>query len=222
VEIDVDAIVHRLGDPPRSEEIAPPTSGGAGPAGNARLTALTGSVLVLPVALVFGSGLVFGQLRPAHFFAGFLLIPLVALKLASTAWRVVRYYLADRQDGAYRRIGPPWWIPRALGPVVAASGIIALASGVVLWAGRSERGPWSTVHTASAVVFSVSVGLHLLLRVWRTIWETGAEIGRIEAPRLPGRISRHAVLAATLISGVILGAVLTAGTDWPLQPPGHQ
>jgi hypothetical protein len=221
VEIDVDAIVRRLGDPPRNDESAPPGAGGAGPAGNARLTALTGSVLVVPLGLVLGSGLFFGDLRAVHFFAGFLLVPLVALKLASTGWRVVRYYVADRCDGAYRRIGAPWWLPRALGPVVAASGLIALASGVVLWAGRTEQGPWSTVHTASAVVFSVSVGLHLLLRARRTIFGTGAEIGRIVAPPLPGRISRHAMLALTLMSGVILGAVLTAGTDWPLQPPGR-
>jgi len=64
--------------------MVPASSHGAGPAGNARLTALSGALLVIPLALVFGSGLIFSQVRPVHFFAGFLLVPLMTLKQAST------------------------------------------------------------------------------------------------------------------------------------------
>ncbi|HEV3124510.1 MAG TPA: hypothetical protein VG266_08030 [Candidatus Dormibacteraeota bacterium] len=213
-------LLRRLADPPHYEEMAPPVGGGAGPAGNARLTALTGSLLLIPLALVFGSGIIFSQLRTVHFFVGFLLIPLVALKLASTGWRVLRYYVVDRRDGGYRRVGPPWWLPRALAPLVAASAVVALLSGVILWVDRTQRGLWSTVHTDSVVVLAVSVGVHLLLRAWRTTWETGVEVGRITAPRLPGRSARAAVLVAVLLCGAVVGGVLTARTDWPAQLAG--
>jgi hypothetical protein len=214
-------LLRRLADPPRNEEMAPPVAGGAGPAGNARLTALTGTLLLIPLALVFGSGIIFSQLRTVHFFVGFLLIPLVALKLASTGWRVLRYYVVDRCDGDYRRVGPPWWLPRVLAPLIAASATVALLSGVVLWVDRTERGVWSTVHTDAVVVLAISVGLHLLLRAWRTTWETGAEVGRVKAPRLPGRTARAAVLVVALACGAVLGAVLVARTDWPAQPAGN-
>ncbi len=214
----MDEVIRLVADTPRAEEMTPPVTGGAGPAGNARLTALTGLLLLVPVILVFGTGLLFGQLRSVHFFVGFVLLPLVALKLASTGWRVARYYVLDRRDRAYHAVGAPWWLPRLLGPVVGASAVVALVSGVILWIDRTERGTWSTVHTTSAVVFAGAIGLHLLLRAWRTTREVGAEIGAVPAPRLPSRWLRNGVLVGALVAGLALGAVLTDHTDWPVQP----
>jgi hypothetical protein len=194
---------------------------GSGPDGNAQLTALAGLALVAPLAAVFLTGLLFGSMRSLHFFVGFLLVPLVAVKLASTAWRVARYYIVDRRDHAYRMAGPPWWLPRALGPATAASAIVAVVSGVVLWALRTERGAWSTVHSASAVVFAVFLGLHLLIRGWDALSAGRAEIETPHIRPLPGRSLRHAVLTAALLSGIAGGAVLTAHTDWPAQPDRH-
>lgn len=198
-----------------------PPAGGAGPAGNARLTAAAGVVLLAPLAVVFASGVLFGSLRSVHFFVGFVLIPLVTVKLGSTGWRVVRYYLRDRGDGAYRRSGPPWWLPRVLGPAVTASGVVALVSGVVLWVERTQRGPWSTAHSTSVVVFAATIGLHLLLRAWRTVREAGAELGVVRAPVVSGRSLRYTLLALALVVGLALGAVLTVRTDWPAQIPRH-
>src|SRR6266700_2655738 len=45
-----------------------------------------------------------GRLPGLHMFVGLLLIPPVALKLASTGYRFVRYYTASP---AYRRKAPP-------------------------------------------------------------------------------------------------------------------
>src|SRR5450631_4047694 len=54
------------------------------------------------------------ELISMHVFVGMLLVPLVAVKIASTGYRFVRYY---RGDVAYARKGPPPLLLRALGPV---------------------------------------------------------------------------------------------------------
>src|SRR5579863_9819766 len=72
--------------------------------GNEQLTALTGVVLILALAALGVTILRIGQLLSAHMFIGMLLIGPVALKMASTAYRFVRYYARDE---AYRRKGPP-------------------------------------------------------------------------------------------------------------------
>ena len=197
------------------------TTRGSGPVGNSQLTALTGLALVVPLAAVFLTGLLFGSTRSIHFFVGFVLVPLVAVKLASTAWRVMRYYIVDRRDHAYRMAGTPRWLPRALGPATAASAVVALVSGVVLWVLRTERGAWSTAHSTSAVVFGVFLGLHLLVRGWGALSAGRAEVETPHIRSLPGRRVRYVLLATALLSGIAGGAALTAHTDWPAQPDRH-
>ena len=70
------------------------------------------------------------QLLSLHVFIGLLLIPPVALKLAVTGYRFVRYYTRDVE---YVRKGPPMLLMRMLvapGLVVATFGVFA--SGVAL------------------------------------------------------------------------------------------
>ena len=75
-----------------------------GSAGNRQLTALVAAILVLLLAIEGATLLRLGSLLTVHAFVGMLLIPIVALKLASTGWRILRYYLGA--DG-YTRHGPP-------------------------------------------------------------------------------------------------------------------
>src|SRR5204863_9314299 len=77
--------------------------------GNLRLTALTGLVLLILLALVYGTGAFFGDMRPAHIFTGFLIIPPLLAKLGSTGWRFAHYYAGGAR---YRAAGPPWILPR--------------------------------------------------------------------------------------------------------------
>src|SRR5205823_3919476 len=89
-----------------------------GPDGNERLTAASGAVLFLLLAAEGVTILSIGQLLSPHVFIGMLLIPPVALKLASTGWRFARYYRGTRE---YREKGPPLLPLRLLAPVVVAS-----------------------------------------------------------------------------------------------------
>src|SRR4051794_20286826 len=105
--------------------------------GNERLTALTALVLFVLLAV---EGVTIVWLRPflaVHLFVGLLLIPPVALKLASTGCRFARYYT---RNPSYRRRGPPPALLRWTAPGVVASTLVVLASGVwMLLAGPRSR-----------------------------------------------------------------------------------
>src|SRR6201986_4706504 len=112
----------RLEDPPR--EMKP------NPGGNEQLTALAGILLVVFLA---GEGATLLNLRAlltVHAFIGMFLLPGVALKMASTGWRMVRYYLGQEE---YVRRGPPAFPLRVIvAPVVVASTIVLFGTGVYL------------------------------------------------------------------------------------------
>jgi hypothetical protein len=204
----------------RAHRSDPVLEGSGGPAGNAVLTAWTGLVLlVLGVAelltLLDVRGLV-----SWHIAIGALLVPPALVKTATTGWRVVRYY---RGDPAYGDAGPPPLLLRLLGPLVVASTLAVLASGVwlvVLGQDRSRqalvtalglRVDWITVHQAAFAVWATATGLHLLGRIVAAVRLTLlAERGR----RIPGTRARLAVLAVAVASAAVL-AVLLVRADGP-------
>ena len=59
--------------------------------GNEQLTAIVGTLLLLVLAIESATLLNLRSLLTMHAFVGMLLIPIVALKLASTGWRMLRY-----------------------------------------------------------------------------------------------------------------------------------
>ena len=97
---------HRGVVPPRPREDVC-----AGTEGNARLTGTTGAVLILLLAAEGATILRIRDLISVHIFLGMLLIPPVALKLATTGYRFVSYYAGV---AAYRANGPPHALMRYL------------------------------------------------------------------------------------------------------------
>ena len=63
-----------------------------GSTGNEHLTAAVAAVLLLLLAVEGATLLRLQPLLTVHAFVGMLLIPVVALKFASTGWRMLRYY----------------------------------------------------------------------------------------------------------------------------------
>ena len=187
--------------------------GDPGVEANRRLTAVTGAAAILPLLLVAGSGLVFGWSPGLHFALGFAALPLTLLKLASTGWRFSSYYL--RRGSAYRTAGPPALLPRLLGPVVAASAVIAFATGVLLFFQGRERGTAATLHTDSAVVLSIALLLHVSIHL-RSTWR----VSRAElvggAAGVRGRGDRAAAVAGATAAGVVLAIALVGGYHWTL------
>ncbi len=192
-----------------------PTTGG--PAGNAVLTAWTGLVLLV---LFLAELLTLFDVRGLiswHVAVGAILVPPALLKTATTGWRVVQYYRGHEHYGV---AGPPPAVLRWLGPLVVASTLGLLASGVLLillgeQTGRQDlfsvvgqRVSWITVHQALFVVWGVATGLHLLGRIVPALRLT---LQRGAAP-VPGVLSRGGLLAAAAVVAVVLAVVLV-GAD---------
>jgi hypothetical protein len=133
-----------------------------GTEGNERLTVVTGWLLILLLAVVGVTIVFIGQLIWLHLFLGLVVIGPVALKLASTGYRFVRYYTANPP---YRRKGPPAPVLRALGPVLAGLTVIVLATGIALLVvgpGSSSRDFLVLVHKASFIAWVVVTAVHIL------------------------------------------------------------
>ena len=210
----------------RDDQVLP---GSGGPAGNARLTAWTGLVLLV---LFLGELLTLLDVHGLitwHLAIGVALIPPALLKTAVTGWRLVRYYLGNQP---YRTAGPPPMLLRLLGPLVVLSTLALLATGVtlVLVGADSGRQPLITVlgqsisvltlHQGSFLVWAAATGLHVLARLlpaWRTV------TNRLE--RVPGPRRRTALLSLSLVAIVPLVLLVLAHPggwtqDQQFGPPG--
>lgn len=126
---------------------------------------LTSAAAVVLVGLLIAEGITIVHMRgllSAHMFIGLVLIPPVVLKLASTGYRMVSYYAGAR---AYREIGPPLLPLRLIAPVLVASTIAVLTSGVVLLAIGHKSSKMLTIHKLSFIVFGVLLAVHFLASV---------------------------------------------------------
>jgi len=134
------------------------TAGGT--TGNERLTTATGVVLLVLLAVIGVTILRLRSLLWVHLFVGMLLIGPIALKMASTGYRFVRYYTADPR---YRRKGPPSAPLRMLAPLVVISTVAVFVSGVaLLLVGPSSRGTLLPIHKVSFVAWVLVTSVHVL------------------------------------------------------------
>jgi hypothetical protein len=201
----------------RRHRADPAVGRSGGPAGNARLTAWLGLLLLVAFVVECATLVSLGQFMSVHVVTGVLLVALVLAKTATTSWRMVRYYLGDP---AYREAGPPPLLLRLLGPIVVLGGLAVLGSGLALIAlGRAAHDPLFqvlgfrvdpvTVHQAAFLVWLAVTVPHSLIRLvpaWRL-----ARGGR----RLAGRARRAVALAAVVAAGAIAaGPVLGEAGEW--------
>ena len=130
----------------------------AGPAGNQRLTALTGAVLLILFSVEVVTALLLGSLFSLHFFLGMMLVGPVGLKIGSTVWRFIRYYTGS---APYVRRGPPPTPQRVLGPALVLTSAAVLGTGVLL----AFNGPslvWQKLHQLCFYLWLIVVLIHLV------------------------------------------------------------
>jgi hypothetical protein len=186
--------------PPRRER--PPTRSSGGAVGNERLTASTATVLLVLLAVEGATIPFLHRLLPVHIFVGMLLIPPVALKLGSTGWRFLRYYLRSRP---YLLKGPPAPLLRfVVAPGVVASTLVLFATGVALLVVGPGGGIVLGLHKASFVVWFITMGVHVLAHVLKLPALTVADFRR--GGRLGGARARALLLLGSLAAGVVLAA----------------
>jgi hypothetical protein len=176
-----------------------------GPQGNERLTTSVGLVLVVLLALETLTTVSLRSYLSVHIFLGLLLLPLVALKLASSGWRFLRYYTGNTP---YKLKGPPRLLLRLLAPLLVVSTLLLLGSGVALIEVGDDGGVLGSVHSLSFNVWVVLIVVHVLAYLARTLrvgpadWRGGASLV------VAGARSRRAVLVGALLAGVIIALAL--------------
>jgi hypothetical protein len=210
----------------RTHRADPVVGATGGPAGNARLTAWTGLVLLALFVAELITLLDVRGLISWHLALGVALLPPALLKTATTGWRILRYYLGST---SYRRAGPPPVALRLLGPLVVAGTLALLGTGialVLLGESRSrqtlltvvgQRIDVLTLHQAAFAVWAVVTGLHVLARAV-TAWQ----LTRRSQPRVPASGRRLLALVVVLgLSVALVGWVLARPDGWRDQRVAH-
>jgi hypothetical protein len=181
-----------------------------GPEANARLTAITGAVLLVLLAIEGVTLLSLRSLISWHIFVGVLVVPVVGLKLASTGWKFAKYYLR-RPD--YVRVGPPHVLLRMLGPLVVVSTLALLASGLALIAVGPQGGVMLLLHKASFVVWFGALGVHVIAHLPRLAPALRGEF--LLRDRLRGRAARIVLVTVSIGVGALAAAlVLPHDASW--------
>jgi hypothetical protein len=174
---------------------------------SATAVVLTGLLAVEGYTVVHMRGLV-----SLHMFVGLVLIGPVALKLASTGYRFARYYTGSR---TYRANGPPLMPLRLMAPVLVASTLAVLVTGVLLLAAGHNSGTLLLLHKASFIAFGVVFAVHFLAYAPRVARSLRTDWGAPRRDTVPGAGLRGMLLAAALGGGCALAlALLSVINGW--------
>ncbi len=186
-----------------------------GPAGNERLTAWAGAVLLVLLAVEGVTILGIHRMVVPHVVVGLLLVGPLALKMSTTGYRFLRYYTRSPQ---YRASGPPRPLMRMLAPFVVLTTLVVIISGVgLLVVPQSLRGPVLGAHKAGFVLWFVVTSVHVLVYLWRVPRLVGADLGAVL--RLTGSMPRGVGLrAAAVVVAIAVGAVLAVALAPRAQP----
>jgi hypothetical protein len=180
--------------------------------GNERLTALAGAVLLALLAVEVVTSIRLRALLSAHVVVGVVLAGPLAVKLGSTGYRFVRYYT---RSSAYVRRGPPHLALRVLGPLLVATTLVVVGSGIGLMVtGPDHAGPLLPLHGFSVLVFLPLMAIHLVAHILATPRLVADEWSTVSAAVAPGRGIRMGVNLGALALGA-LGAILLLPTTTP-------
>ena len=185
-----------------------------GVAGNSRLTAALGAVLLVLLAAEGATIPFIGQLREEHILIGVLLLGPIAAKLASTGYRFARYYLGSE---AYRRKGPPPLVLRLLAPGVVFTTVALFGTGVALLLVGRPNDQLIFLHQASFIAWVALMTVHVLGHMLElpalalADWKRGEPRER----RLAGAGARLAAVGSAITLGTALVLLsLSAAGAW--------
>jgi hypothetical protein len=179
-----------------------------GAEGNERLTAMTGAVLLILLAVECYTILRIGRLLTLHVFLGMLLLGPVVLKAGSVLYRFARYYTGS---APFRRKGPPALLLRVIGPVIMLLTACVFGSGIMLAVtgpGYGAPGGWLEIHRISFIAWAFFIVIHVVAYVPRLPGLLAAEARGGSLRLLGSRGTRLGLLIASLLAGLVI-ALLT-------------
>ena len=163
---------------------------------NARLIGYASVALLIPLIADVITGIRPGLL--AHALIGFLLVPLVLLKLGSVGYRFLRFYAGDPR---YRAAGPPALVMRLIAPALVLLTVALFATGIELWLFGFRFGDqWLTWHKAVFVLWFLAALFHAVAYVRRAPELVLAD----SHDRLLGVGARRSVVIGSLVLGAAL------------------
>ena len=169
--------------------------------GNERLTALAGGILLVLIVVELVTTARLRAFMSAHVFVGMLLAGPLLIKLASTGYRFVRYYT---RSPAYVRRGPPHLALRVLGPLLVATTLVVVGSGIGLMVtGPDHAGPLLPLHGFSVLVFVPLTAIHLVAHILATRQLVAEDWRTASAARASGRGIRVGVNLGALLFGAL-------------------
>jgi len=195
---------------PAASAHAPASGPGSDPgvAGNARLTAATGLVLLaLFLAEIATDILGVADVLTAHVLIGVMLTPPVLVKLGSTSWRIVHYY---RGDAAYVERGAPRPFLRILGPILVLLTVVLLGSGFLAF--YAHGGLYTASIKTHKVVFYLwllATCAHVVPHFAKAVSLALTDLSVRSRLAVPRAATRQTVIIAALVLGAALGIVLS-------------
>lgn len=175
-------------------------------AGNERIIALTGTVLLLLILLELVITVKLRALLSIHIFVGVLLTFPLFVKIGSTGYRFLSYYTGIP---AFVRKGPPRPVMRLLAPFLLIASLGLMSSGILL----TLLGPghplsvWVLrLHALSVICWLPLLAIHVGAYIWRLPRQISADWRKHAHRFVPGRGWRYGINSMALLAGV--GAAL--------------
>lgn len=202
-----DAIDVEAGSRPSNRSADP------GVVGNERLTAVAGAVLMVPIALEIATTPALRTFLAAHIYIGVLIVGPLAVKLGSTGWRFLRYYIGTP---AFVRRGPPALGLRLLAPLLVATTVVLFGSGLgLLITGPARPGLFLGLHAISSVIWFPMIAIHVVAYIWRVPRLVADDVVRHRATEAVGRGLRIGANIGTLLAGAGAAVIaIPAATTW--------
>jgi len=178
--------------------------------GNERMTALTGAVLLVLILVELVSAVILHTLLSIHVIVGVLLAGPLIVKLSSTGWRFLRYYTGSP---AYVRRGPPHLALRVMAPLLIATTLVVIGSGIgLVVTGPQNAGPLLPLQRFSVLDWLPLFALHVFAHTWRVprlVADDWSEPS--DKSNASGRGRRLAVNLGALLAGTIAAILLFPG-----------
>jgi hypothetical protein len=181
--------------------------------GNERLTTLAGGVLLVLIVAELVTTAALHALLSVHVFVGVLLAGPLVVKLGSTGYRFLRYYAGVP---VFVRKGPPRLALRVLAPLLVATTLVLIGSGIgLLVTGPAQPGPLLGAHNVSALLWLPMIAIHTVAYVWRIPRSLVDDWGNPATEPAPGRGLRLSVNLGALLFGALAAVfVLPSAAPW--------